>query len=73
MNTLKGINTRTNRTMQNNTFKKTQQKEQQHKKHHKIRTKFPKRIKKKQHTTQNQTLHLLFTSFNKEKPAMMNI
>lgn len=35
MNTLKGINTRTNRTMQNNTFKKTQQKEQQHKKHKK--------------------------------------
>lgn len=73
MNTLKGINTRTNRTMQNNTFKKTQQKEQQHKKHNKIRTIVSKKVKKKQYTTQNQTLHLLFTSFTKEKPAMMNI
>lgn len=46
MNTIKGINTRTNRTMQNNTFKKTQQKEQQHKKHNKIRTIVSKKVKK---------------------------
>lgn len=46
MNTLKGINTRTNRTMQNNILKKTQQKEQQHKKHNKIRTIVSKKDKK---------------------------
>lgn len=54
-------------------FQKPNKSNNNTRKHHKIRTKFPKRIKKKQYTTRNQTLHLLFTSFNKEKPAMMNI